>query len=338
MRKIYVVMLLIFIVTSSCDNKEDSPSKSQLKSNPTQTYIINGDIKYTSEITDGSKPKKPILVYDIPNYTNEANNNTTSKSSEQSTFLNFHYGLYDPTKSGCTVTRYTGEKTFETDAGVYGPNPYPQTNGYLVRGFGVPHHNPYYGALVLMARNKGKKVNGRRGILNVNEKKGTAISIEYPFKKNITYEIIIKSKFHDNRYFLDKIYSSGYPTVYVQLKDDGIITVPNLRDINKDPCIEDGLNEVDRYGTDNYTRSYSPDSHVETINDIPFKFSPTNEKKALLISLHPTMGTEGYGLPIPTNSYTMILLSITITEKPFDPSLNVDVHITPDDGGGPGRR
>ncbi|TEB40544.1 hypothetical protein D0809_30070, partial [Flavobacterium circumlabens] len=98
-------------------------SKTQALNNPTQTYIINGDIEYISEITDGSKPKKPILVYDIPNYSD--NNNTAYKSSEQSTFLNFHYGLYNPTKSGCTITRYLDSgKSFETDLGVYGPNHY----------------------------------------------------------------------------------------------------------------------------------------------------------------------------------------------------------------------
>lgn len=325
MRKISFYLFLAFLIIS-CDNKEEVSSKSQSLNKPTQTYIINGDIKYTSEITDGSKPKKPILVYDIPNYPDETNNNTASKSSEESTFLNFHYGLYDPTKSGCTVTRYLDSgKSFETDQGVYGPNPYPQTNGYLVRGFGVPHQNPYYGALVLIASNKGRKVNTRRGIVEENQKRGAAISIEYPFKKNISYEITIRTKFHDNRYIIDKKYSDGFPTVYVQLKDDGIITLPNLRDQNLDPCEREDLNEIGQYGIDNYKKSYTPDNGVEVIKDISFKFSPIIEKKALLVSLHPKMGNEGYGLPIPTNSYTMIVLSITITEKPFDPSLNANI-------------
>ncbi|RUT71769.1 hypothetical protein D0817_03530 [Flavobacterium cupreum] len=322
MRKIYFYFMLTFIIIS-CDNKEDVNSKTQALNNPTQTYIINGDIEYISEITDGSKPKKPILVYDIPNYSD--NNNTAYKSSEQSTFLNFHYGLYNPTKSGCTITRYLDSgKSFETDLGVYGPNPYPQINGYLVRGFGVPHQNPYYGALVLIASNKGRKVNTRRGVMEENQKRGSAISIEFPFAKNVSYEITIRTKFHDNRYLIDKKYSDGYPTVYVQLKDDGIITLPNLRDQNQDPCERKDLNEIGRYGIDNYKRSYTPDNGVEAIKDISFKFSPIIEKKALLVSLHPKMRTEGYGA-IPINGHTMIILSITITEKPFDPSINVNI-------------
>lgn len=321
--------MLVFI-TSSCDSKEELTIKSQALNNPMQLYIINGDIEYYSEITDGSKPKKPIFVYDIPDKT-EVVSNLTSKSTEQSVTMNFAYGVADYTKSGCTVKRYNGDKEYYTDAGVYGYNPAPQNNGYLVRGFGAPHHNTYYGALVLMASNKGKKVNARRGIYHENDKSGSAISIEYPFKKNISYEITIKTKFHDNRYSLDKVYSSGYPKLYAQLKDNGIITLPYLRDQNQDPCERKDLNEVVQYRAENYTRSYSPDSHVEVIKDVSFQFSPIEEKKALLLSLQPTMGIEGYELPIPTNSYTMILLSITITEKPFDPTLNLDIPILDDD-------
>lgn len=324
MRKISYYLLLTFIITG-CDSKEDLSSKKQSLNNPMQLYIINGDIEHYFEITDGSKLKKPILVYDTLEKTNDINGNIISKTFEQSTFLNFHYGVAASTKSGCTVTRYMESgKTYETDAGVYGPNPAPQNNGYLVRGYGVPHQNTYYGALVLMAANKGAKRNTERGVWHENANRGAAISIEYPFKKNITYEIKIKTKFHDNLYSINKIRSSGYPTLYVQLKDDPIITSQNLRNQNQDPCKKEDLNDVGRYGSiDNYKKSYSPDSNIETIKDVTFQFSPIDEKKALVLSLHPTIGIEGYGLPIPTNSFTLILLSVTITEKPFDTSLNI---------------
>jgi hypothetical protein len=119
MRKISFYLMLTFIITTSCDSKEDMTSKIQAINNPMQLYIINGDIEYYSEITDGSKPKKPIFVYDIPDKTNEANN-STSKTSEQSTFLNFKYGIYNRTKSGCTITRYMDyRETYESDYGVY---------------------------------------------------------------------------------------------------------------------------------------------------------------------------------------------------------------------------
>ena len=333
MRKLSFYLLLTFIITS-CDSKEELTSKKQAINNPTQTYIINGDIEYISEITDGSKPKKPILVYDIPKdiFENQITQNTTSKTSEQSVNINFNYGIADYTKSGCTVTRYMQSgKTFETDAGVYGPNPAPQIDGYLVRGYRTPHHNPSYGSLVLMAGNRGQKKATQRGEFHDNTPDGGAISIEYPFEANVTYEISIRATFHDNRYFIDNIYSNGYPTLYVQLKDDGIIKALSERNQTEDPCDRNGLIFIDdRYNSNvNYTRSYTPDSRSESQKDIIFKFSPTEKKNALLISLYPTLGPSGYDTLIPTNSYTMILPLITITKKPFDSSLNVDVPVIP---------
>lgn len=328
MRKFSLYLMLTFIITS-CDSKEELTSKSQALNNPMQLYIINGYIKYYSEITDGSKPKKPILVYDIPPKTEKVNN-LTSKTSQQSVNMNFGYGIADNTKSGCTITRYMQSgKIYETDAGVYGSNPAPQNDGYLVRGYGVPHQNPYYGALALFVGNRGIKTTNRRGIYHDNISNGSAISIEYSFKANVTYEISIKATFHDNRKSIDNTYSSGYPTLFVQLKDNGIISARSHRTQTQDPCDREGVIDLDEYANQNYTRSYTHDSRIEAQKNLVFNFSPTEEKKALLISLHPTIGIPGYETPIPTNSYTMILPLITITEKPFDPSLNVVIPTNP---------
>jgi len=327
MRKFSFYLMLVFI-TSSCDSKEELTIKSQALNNPMQLYIINGDIEYYSEITDGSKPKAPILVYDIPDKTEEANN-LTSKTSEQSVTMNFNYGIAGSTKSGCTITRYMQSgKTYETDAGVYGPNPAPQNDGYLIRGYGVPHQNPSYGALALFVGNRGFKTQDRRGVLHDNQQNGSAISIAYPFKPNITYEISITATFRDGRYLIDKVYSSGYPTMFVQLKNDGIITARSYRTQTEDPCDREGIVSIDEYANDypNYTRSYTLDNQGEYVKKIlVFKFSPIQEKKALLISLRPTIGRAGYEAPIPTNSHIVIIPSINITEKPFDQSLNIEI-------------
>jgi len=342
MRKIFYYLSLTFIIIS-CDSKEELNSKSETLNNPTQTYIINGDIQYVSEITDGSKPTKPILIYDIPNEINkkEINETTTSKSSEQSVNINFGYPTGNSTNSGCTVKRYVGDYISYHDQGVFGPNPYPypypETTSYLVRGYGQPHLNPYYGSLVLISSNTLQTRNTRYGELNDNTPRGAAISIEYPFKANVSYQISIKATFHDNRRLIDKLYSDGYPVVYVQLKNDGIIEVERKRNETEDPCDRNGLNFIDgRFNPNiNYTRSYTPESTVpELQKNMIFTFSPTEQKKALLISLHPALGSSGYNTQIPTNSYTMILPLITITEKPFDPSLNVDIDIRNYGGGG----
>jgi hypothetical protein len=326
MRKISFYLFLIFLV-ASCDNKEEVSSKSQSLKNPTQTYIINGDIEYTSEITDGSKPKKPILVYDIPNYKDDANNNAISKSFEQSTTINFNYGIAGPTKSGCKFSKYnqsSGTHT-DTDAGVYGYNPAPQENGYLVRGFSQPHHNYYYNALVLMVENRGYQfVDSRSGkIYNDNLSRGAAISIEYPFKANVTYEISLLTYFNDNQQLIYKINSNGFPTLHVQLKDNGI-----LMD-GEGAC---DTNRVYRIieSNPNYLKSYALENNIKMERTLIFKFSPTESKNALVLALHPVTGERGVDTKIPTNSYTMVLRHVTITEKQFDSSIIVPVP--------PGRR
>ncbi|MDR6761613.1 hypothetical protein J2Y38_001822 [Flavobacterium sp. 2755] len=143
MRKFYYYLLFTFIITG-CDNKEELPSKSQSSKKPTQTYIINGDIEYISEITDGSKPKKPIFIYDIPNNLNKNQTlrNKTAQNQEK-TVITFDYGIAGSTKSGCFINRYNNGNSYDTDNGVYGYNPARQENGYLVRGAGLPHHNTY---------------------------------------------------------------------------------------------------------------------------------------------------------------------------------------------------
>lgn len=339
MRKIYFYLLATFIITG-CDSMEESSSKSQSTKNPTQTYIINGDIVYEAEITDGSKPKKPIFIYDIPEKKNNSNK-LTYKTTGESVLLNFNYGIVDYTKSGCTIKRYNDGNSYYTDSGVYGPIPY-NYDGYLIRGFGTPYHNYYYNSLVLHASNKGMKSTDRTGkIWHDNNNNGSAISIEYPFKENVTYEISIETVFYDNRYIAEKVHSNGYPTLYAQLKDDGIIVSP---DINS--CGDNGINNIygyymsgyDSYLT-NYTRSYTLDSRAIIQRTLVFKFSPTEKKNALVFSLHPSTSTPGYGAPISTNNYTMALPIVNITEKTFDPSLNIEIK-TPDSGdrGNGGRR
>lgn len=331
MRKISICLLLTFIFTS-CDNREEVPTKSQADTNAKQLYIINGDIEYYREITDGSKPGKPIFIYDIPEKTKEDTTKmATSKTSEESVSINFGYGIGNPTNSGCTIKKYNNGNSYYTDAGVYGSNPYtypyPETTSYLVRGYGLPHLNTYYGSLIMFVSNKGKKIQNRYGIFHENDESGSAISIEYPFKANITYEISLKVTFYDNRYLIDKVYSDGYPTIYVQLKNDGIIEIPYVRSQTQDPCATEGINSLNELAFDyvNYTRSYTPDSRAVIQRTLNFKFSPTEEKKALLISLHPAKSEPGYGAPISTNNYTMVMPLVKITEEPFDPTLNIEV-------------
>lgn len=313
MKKIPFFLVLIFII--SCDKNEDLTSKSQTLNNPMQLYIINGDIEYYSEITDGSKPKKPIFVYDIPNPKNDTKGNAISKTSQESVTLNFNYGIEGSTKSGCTIKRYDDNKSYYTDYGVYGPTPYNK-NGYLIRGYGSPHHNFDYNSLILQTSNKGIKHEEQRTdrIINQNLSTISAISIEYPFKANVTYEISIKTLFKDNRKMINNVQSSGFPTLSAALQDSGIL-------FGGITTCEKSYRQIGV--TVNYLKSYTLGDNVLNDKIITYKFSPTEVKNALSFTLTPHTGGRGVNVPIPTNSYTMALKSVTITEKPFDPSLNI---------------
>ena len=148
MRKFYYYLLLA-IIAIGCDSTEDLVQESKSIKNPTQTYIINGDIEYISEITDGSKPKNPIFIYNIPKKLEEATpKKTTSKTTEQSVTIYFDYPPTGPSNSGCTIKRYNNGNSYYTDSGVYGTNPFPyrdsEGKSRLVRGFKLPHQNLYY--------------------------------------------------------------------------------------------------------------------------------------------------------------------------------------------------
>ncbi|WP_035648949.1 hypothetical protein [Flavobacterium sp. ASV13] len=326
MKKLYATLSLIFIIIS-CDNtKELSIKKQSSINNPTQTYIINGDIEYISNITDGSKPKKPKLIYNEIKKT--ISNKISSKPTEGSVKINFNYGISPHNGSGCTLKVYNSQsgQYYITEQNVYGPNPIAQENGYLVRGAGQPHHNFYYNSLVLSASNRGYQfIDTRSGkIFNGNISTASAISIEYPFKANVTYEISLYTYFNDNGLlYPDKVPSNGFPMVYAQLKDTGTI-VEGIDACDKDHII--------RFvePNPNYLKTYVLDNNIQTYKTILFKFSPTEEKKALIIAINPKTAESGIDAQIPTNSYTMLLPSVTITEKPFDTSILVPIP--------PGRR
>jgi hypothetical protein len=313
MRKFSFYLMLTFVITS-CDNKEDLTSKSQALNNPMQLYIINGDIEYYSEITDGSKPKKPILVYDISKKKEDVNN-LTSKSEENSVTINFNYGITDYPNSGCTTEKYNGSSGKNYTVGVYGPNPVNRS-GFLVRGYGKPHHNFDYNSLILQASNKGTKREEQRTgrIINYNLSSISAISIEYPFKPNITYEISVKTFFKDSRKWINNVQSSGFPTLHAALQDSG-----NL--FGGITTCEDSYRQIGV--TENYLKTYTLEDNILKDRTVIYKFSPTEVKNALSFTLTPHTGGRGVDVPIPTNSYTMQLRSVTITEKPFDPSLNI---------------
>ena len=175
-----------------------------------------------------------------------------------------------------------------------------------------------------MCSNRGGQYSSRGGqIINDNISRGSAISIEYPFKANTTYEILLQTYFNDNKSLVDNGKSNGFPTLYAQLKDSGLIID------GPEACETNNLIRILEINPNNL-KSYTLNNSIKEDKTIIFKFSLTEEKKALLLALNPKTGESGVGSPIPNNSYTMILPMITITEKAFDPSILVPIP--------PGRR
>lgn len=235
-------------------------------------------------------------------------NESTAKMSATSFPINIHfdYGITE-TNGGCSIN-------------CYGPIPQIQEQGFIVRGYGQPKHNASYNSLVLRAQNKGivyySPIEGQ--LINDNSPYESAISIEYPFQAYLTYEIRVKTFFFDNRKNIDNVYSSGFPTLHVCLRDDA--TIPG-----ENPCLADG--QLGRWITENgyiYNKSITLDSHALISRTFVYNFSPITSKSALLLRLEPyTNPNRGPGVPIPLNDYTMSLPLITVIAKPFDPSHNV---------------
>lgn len=318
--KFFFTYLLILLISTSCDNNDGFKSESQSTTSTNQTYIINGEIKYVSEIPDGFKNNSKIKY--IADKFPKLNRKNSSKILGQ-TIINFNYGITDYPNSGCTDERYDHNSASFYTVGVYGPNPVNR-DGFLVRGYGRPYHNFYYNTLVLNASNKGRTVLIRGQNYNDNLSKGSAISIEYNFKANVSYDIEVETYFRDNRYLLDKVYSSGFPTLHAQLKDSGII-------IEGDAACN---NDLVRLATEfNYIKSYTLDSQSAIIRTVTFKFSPLQAKNAVVFALQPAQGARAIDAKIPINNFTMGLYSVKINEKTFDPSYN---EIPPSRGGGRG--
>lgn len=249
------------------------------------------------------------------------------KEFYSSVTLHFDYGVVS-LNSGCTKEKLGYDGNFFTYTGVYGPIPQPQEEGYMIRGYNKPYHNEYYNSLALHSSNEGRQtISPRTGqLINDNDPRVTAISIEYPFLANTTYEISVQNYFVDVRKNADNVYSDGYPTLTAYLKETPEIPGPN-------PCGDSGLTghwaTVDGYI---YKREQTLDSHALITRTFIYKFSPIENKNALVLILSPSMASEvGAGVSIPTNNYVMLLPLITIAEKPFDPSINV---APPPRGGG----
>ncbi|MDQ1163578.1 hypothetical protein QE422_003946 [Chryseobacterium sp. SORGH_AS 447] len=149
---------------------------------------------------------------------NEVDNSSILQSNQQTTYLakeaakgvGFDHVIVDLSftdgvkndNGGCTF-KYIASTAIDSDilelTSCFGPNPIYQNN-YLVRGYGKPRRAMYgenWWGVLLEATNKGKTVINRGVSELINDDTSKAISIEYPFEKNATYQVILTTEIKD---------------------------------------------------------------------------------------------------------------------------------------------
>lgn len=238
-------------------------------------------------------------------------------------------GKAQPSGGGCTVINIDNQATPHETTAAFGPNPISYY-GRLIRGYGGPRmYWPYWPGLLLRAKNKPKTIISRGQSLQVDNPFENAISIEFPFESNLTYEITISTsvwdevyrakhdEFSGNNHLYNVNQSEGFPTVAVELSSSPQIS-------GNDPCAErpvvgNGLASANYYKKQKAEMTTSPSYEKKTFI---FNFSITNPKSALLLYFLPQKSENQY---IPENDFDMYIENIKIVQKPFDPT-----HVVPD--------
>lgn len=228
-----------------------------------------------------------------------------------------------------------------TSTQCYGPNPLYQ-NGYLIRGYGKPRRaskmrsESWFG-VKLEAKNFPKTIISRGLTQLVNDQESNAISIEFPFQANVTYEINLKTQLTDyvkvikspssglhttslaDRY-KDIDGSEAFPNLDIQLVDNPII-------LGDDPCADKPVVQSELLGSANYIRRQKAEKTIHWARedkDFLVYFSTTEAKNAILIKFLPGITEERYPPHVPKSWFWLDIKNIKIVQKPFDP-----IHVVP---------
>jgi hypothetical protein len=258
--------------------------------------------------------------------------------------LTFSKGL-NPANGGCTfkVLHSNGSGSYDS-TNSFGPNPISY-HGYFVRGYGNPRTDAfYYEGVELNAKNKGKYILNRGNQELVNDPISNAISIEFPFQANVTYEIILSTYIKDiissikndpyntpmdDDYDVDE--SEAFPIIVAELRDTPEIPGDN-------PCAERPMAGSPFISSPNYYKElkaeYSKPPSYE-YKDFVFYFSTKEQKNGLIIYFYPEI-TGRNPSHVPESDYTLDIKNIKVIEKPFDPAY---LHVpTPNPNPCPGYR
>jgi hypothetical protein len=249
--------------------------------------------------------------------------------------LSFEKGIINE-GSGCSFEYMISPNgSTYTSTACYGPNPVDQ-NGYLIRGYGKPMRasamrgNPWRG-VKLEAKNKPKEIiNGGHTEL-ANSERSNAISIEFPFQANVTYEITLSTRLTDyikvikspsglgntpiaDQYDIDK--SEAFPTIDLQLVETPVIP-------GNDPCSNTPVVPSQFLAPPNYTRKQKAEKSTEWAHEektFTFYFSTKENKQAMLIKFLPEISNGRNPSYVPESYFWLDIRNIKIVQKPFDAS------------------
>lgn len=154
----------------------------------------------------------------------------------------------------------------------------------------------------------------------VNNPISAAISIEYPFQPNTTYEITINALVNDVITQLEDRYddikqSEAFSTIAVELKESP--EIPGVDPCAKRPVVGNGLASGNHYKRQ---KTEKPPTPYYALKTFVFNFSIIEEKKALIIYVLPELGEHPY---IPRSIFNIDIRNIKIVQKPFDPTYYV---------------
>lgn len=244
--------------------------------------------------------------------------------------LNLDKFLIQPSNGGCSfnVLGVTGNSYVSTAA--FGPTPISFFN-YIVRGYGKPKTSMTdWKGIRFLAGNQPKTVINRGQQILVDDPFENAISIEFPFQANTTYEITLNTVIQDNiykeqhdQYDQNNNYhglqkSQEFPTIALELANAPEISGNNP--CGGRPVLGNGLVSANYFKRQKAEITVPPSYEQKTFI---FNFSITENKSALLFYFLP--GKSG-SVPqyIPESSFSMFLKNLKIVQKPFDPT-----HVVP---------
>lgn len=240
----------------------------------------------------------------------------------------------NPSNGGCTFEAFNNsEQYFYDSTSSFGPNP-QYFDGYMIRGYGNPRTSINYTGLRLHAENKGMNVVANGQQIWTNSPVSNAISIEYNFKANVTYEVSVTSWIYDTIFrsknnqinidddFYDIPQSETNPSVGIQLK-----STPEISGV--DACANRPMVATEFLVNSNYYKSaeVALSNRAGQITNYTLNFSTLENKSSLQIYLLPKILLGRPPSQVLKSNFYMFIRNIKVVEKPYDPQYHVESPI-----------